>query len=190
MSKPDLKPILSQIVAGDQIAFREVFDMFYPKVYSFALKLTHSTSLAEEIVQEVFVKIWVGRESLSSINYFPSYLYTITRNHAFNVLKKIAIEERIKETLKKELSEAQEDTEDVSRYQDQHGKLVHAVNQLPPQQRLVYSLCHQQGLKYEEVAEQLNISRLTVKTHMQKALRTIRSHFRSTIGLLILLIGL
>jgi RNA polymerase sigma-70 factor (ECF subfamily) len=63
---------------------------------------------------------------------------------------------------------------------DDHQQILNrALDQLPPQQKLVYSLCHQQGLKYEEVAFQLKISRLTVKTHMQQALRAIRSFIKS-----------
>jgi RNA polymerase sigma-70 factor (family 1) len=190
MAYPDLKPTLSRIVNGDEIAFREIFDLFSPKVYGFAMKLTHSAALSEEIVQDVFVKIWVGRESLENVNYFPSYLYTITRNHTFNILKKLAVEERIKKILIRDLAEEQDESQENTLYQEHHHLLVNAVSQLPPQQRLVYSLCHQQGLKYEEVAEQLNISRLTVKTHMQKALRTIRSHFKSTLTLIFILSGL
>lgn len=184
MTHPNLKRILSEVANGDQRAFRQIFDLFSPKVYTFALKLSHSSSTAEEIVQEVFLKIWIAREGLISINYFPSYLYTITRNHTFNILKKLAVEERVKDSLKRELSEIQEEADEVSMYQEYQHILVNAVSQLPPQQRLVYSLCHQKGLKYEEVAQQLNISRLTVKTHMQKALRAIKSNFSNLISLI------
>ncbi len=189
MTLPDIKPILSQVVEGDARAFRKIFDMFSPKVHAFALKLTRSHSLSEEIVQEVFVKIWIGRASLADINYFPSYLYTITRNHTFNVLKKLAMEQRAMVSLSRELSEIADDGDETAYYQEQRNVFVHALNQLPPQQRLVYSLCHQKGLKYEEVARELNISRLTVKTHMQKALRSIKTHLKTAIGLFIFFVN-
>jgi len=186
MNNSNLESVLHRIVKGDQLAFREIFELFSPKVYGFALKLTHSEELAQEVVQEVFMKIWVSRESMSAVNYFPSYLYTVTRNHAFNMLKRLALEQRVKENIRKELSEVEEDAHESSLYRDYHHVLVHAISQLPPQQRLVYSLCHQKGLKYDEVARELNISRLTVKTHMQKALRAIKSHFKAGVTFIVL----
>ncbi len=187
MNSSNLESVLHRVVKGDQLAFREIFESFSPKVYGFALKLTHSEELAQEVVQDVFMKIWVSRESLSTVNYFPSYLYTVTRNHAFNMMKRLALEQRVKENIRKEISEVHEDPQETSVYQDYHHMLVHAISQLPPQQRLVYSLCHQKGLKYDEVARELNISRLTVKTHMQKALRTIKSHFKAGVTFLALI---
>jgi RNA polymerase sigma-70 factor (ECF subfamily) len=191
MTLPDLKPILNQVVEGDTRAFRKIFDLFSPKVHAFALKLTRSQSLSEEIVQEVFVKIWISRSSLASINYFPSYLYTVARNHTFNVLKKIAAEHRAIALLSRELSEIDSDCEEeTARHEAQRNVFSHALDQLPPQQRLVYSLCHQKGLKYEEAARELNISRLTVKTHMQKALRSIKSHLKTSLGFFLMFLNL
>lgn len=177
----DIKYLLSRISEGDESAFSEIFHRYSGKVYAFSLKLTQSETVAEEIVQEVFLKIWVHRTSLVSIEFFPSYLYTITRNHAFNVLKRLAREEHAKAVLEKQLSEAHTETEETIIYQEYQNMIDKVINDLPPQQKLVYSLCHQEGLKYEEVARRLHISRLTVKTHMQQALRTIKSHLSGMI---------
>jgi RNA polymerase sigma-70 factor (ECF subfamily) len=125
------------------------------------------------------MKLWINRESVNTIEQFSAYLFTITRNHTFNLLKKVAIEATAKNYLSKELSEAHRDTEETILYHESQRILNEAVRNLPPQQKLVYSLCHNEGLKYEEVAQRLNISRLTVKTHMQQALRTIKAHFLS-----------
>lgn len=181
--QPKLKNLVDLVAAGDPLAFRELFDRFAGKVHAFALKLTHNDTMAEEIVQEVFLKIWLHREGLSAIDYFPSYLYTITRNHTFNVLKHLAHEAHAKQALGKVLVKTHEETEEAVIYEDYQRLLDRVIDRLPPKQRQVYSLCHQQGLKYEEVAHRLNISRLTVKTHMQQALRTIKTHFSSTLGL-------
>lgn len=187
MTLPDLRHIITHVAEGNAHAFRRIFDAFSPKVYAFALKLTRSEQLSEEIVQEVFLKIWTGRSSLRDINYFPSYLYTITRNHTFNVLKKIATEQRALSLLSRELSEIDTSSEEEgTHYQEQYNIFVKALEKLPPQQRLVYCLCHQEGLKYEEAAQRLNISRLTVKTHMQKALRSLKAHLNTSIGLFML----
>lgn len=177
MTKEGLKHLLLKIADGDQQAFRQIFDCYSSKVFHFTLKLTHSRSISEEVVQDIFMKIWYNRTKLTTVESFTAYLYTITRNHAFNLLKRIAVEANANAKLVAHLPVQHSDTEErvISRdYENLLGKIVDA---LPPQQRKVYSLCHHEGLKYEEAAERLNISRLTVKTHMQSALRTIKSQF-------------
>jgi RNA polymerase sigma-70 factor (family 1) len=177
--------LLNQIAAGDEQAFRQLFEQYSHKVFVFALRLTRSQSVAEEIVQDVFLKIWLHRQELISITYFPSYLYTITRNHSFNILKKIGREVSTREKLGRSLTDVHNETEEAVIYHDYQNILTDAINRLPPQQRLVYSLCHLEGFKYEEVARQLKISRLTVKTHMQQAIRSIKSRVTAAIGLCI-----
>lgn len=175
----DLTLLLNRLASGNEIAFRKVFEEFSPKVYLFALKLTRSRIMAEEIVQEVFLKIWDTRAQLSAIDHFPSYLYVVTRNRCFNALKRIATEERVKNLLISTHTYSHTETEEAIIYKDYQHKLHQIISKLPPQQKMVYSLCHGEGLKYEEAAERLKISRLTVKTHMQQALRTIKSQFSS-----------
>jgi RNA polymerase sigma-70 factor (family 1) len=177
--------LLKLVSAGDQQAFRQVFHVHAPRVYGFALKLTRSQILAEEIVQDVFVKLWIHRESLTGIQHLQAYLHTLTRNHTLNVLKRIALEETAKAVLKRRTTEAHFETEETVNFRESQSRLNRAIDQLPPQQRTVYSLCQNEGLKYEEVAQRLNISRLTVKTHMQQALRALKAHFSGFATLLI-----
>lgn len=177
-----LHDLITRVSEGDAGAFREIFEKYSPKVYAFALKLTQSQSTAEELVQDVFLRIWVGRASLTSIDYFPTYLYTVTRNLALNALKRTAIEERAKAELIRVVPIGHSDTEESIVYRDYQRILNNAIDKLSPQQRNVFSLCHVQGLKYEEAAQKLRISRLTVKTHMQQALRTIKLHVSQMIA--------
>ena len=179
--------LVRRIADGDPIAFREIFEQFSPKVYAFALKLTQSEATAEEIVQEVFMKVWINRESLASINYFPSYIYTITRNLAYNALKRLSLELKAKARMLRDQPHANFETEETVIYHDYQIILKQAIDGLPPQQKLVYGLCHGEGLKYEEAAQRLHISRLTVKTHMQQALRTIKSRFNHLIQVCLLI---
>ena len=173
-----LKPasVVTRVSEGDSAAFNDLFHEFSPRVYGFALKLTHSQSTAEEIVQDVFMKVWINRNSLGRINNFPAYLYTITKNLTFNVLKRISVEQKARAEFTKDFCEENCETEQSIIYRDYQNLLSSAIDRLSPQQKSVYSLCHVEGLKYEEAAEKLHISRLTVKTHMQQAIRNIRSH--------------
>ncbi|MFZ6009554.1 MAG: RNA polymerase sigma-70 factor [Bacteroidota bacterium] len=173
----DIKTLLDQLSRNSAPAFREIFHIHSDQVYAFALRLTKSHSIAEEMVQEVFMKIWINRTSASTIENFNAYLFVITRNLVFNALKRQALEEKAKIVLSQELEKKHHDTEETVIRRDYERLLQETVNHLPPQQRLVYSLCHQEGLRYDEVAQRLKISRLTVKTHMQQALKTIKAQF-------------
>lgn len=177
--------LIYRISEGDPQAFRKMFEEYSPRVHAFALKLTHSSTTAEEMVQDVFMKIWMNRRSLRDIDHFPAYLYAMTRNLTLNVLKRMALEEKAKRSIAKESYGIHSETAEEIMYSDYHHLLTRAIEGLPPQQKLVYSLCHREGLKYEEVAQKLRISRLTVKAHMQQALRNIKSHFRTFIKVLI-----
>ncbi len=143
--------------------------------------------MAEEVVQDVFMKVWMNRESLRDVEYFPAYLSAIAKNHAFNLLKRKALEEQVKLVLQRDLPQSSCETEERVAYRDYNTILKEVVSQMPPQQQKVYKLCHKKGLKYDEVAVKLNISRLTVKTHMQKAIRTIKSHFESVVSTFLLI---
>jgi RNA polymerase sigma-70 factor (family 1) len=180
--------LLAQIAVGDEHAFRILFNTHSSRVYGYALKLTRAQDLAEEIVQDVFMKIWINRFSICEIQNIEAYLIALTRNHTFNALKRIAIEEAAKARLSRKLEQAHHATEEAVNFRESQNILNKALDRLPPQQRIVYSLCREEGLKYEEVAQRLNISRLTVKTHMQQALRTLKSHFTgfATVILLVL----
>lgn len=184
--KDVLDNLLGRIVKGDENAFRQLFDTYSGKVYAFALKLTHSETLAEEIVQDIFLKVWLNRQALSTIIYFPSYLYSITKNHAFNVLKRLTLEANIKAAISLELTEIQHETEGRIVFNEYQRILNEAIEKLPSQQRKVYTLCQLEGLTYEEAATLLNLSRLTVKTHMQHALCFIRGYFNGHLNLWIL----
>jgi RNA polymerase sigma-70 factor (family 1) len=185
----DLNALVKRIVDGDEQAFSIVFLDYSHKIYCYALRLTRSESMAEEIVQEVFMKIWLNKELLVAVEQFEPYLYRTARNHTFNMLRQIAFERNAREAIGKELSESGNEVQETLLLSDDYQLVLdRALDQLPPQQRLVYSLCHQQGLKYEEVAGQLNISRLTVKTHMQQALRTIRNFIKSGVTAFIVLL--
>jgi RNA polymerase sigma-70 factor (family 1) len=186
----DTKTLLDQLSKSDEQAFRQLFHLYSDRVYSFSLRLTRSGITAEEMVQEVFLKIWVNRKSISSIEDFPSYLFIVTKNLTLNSLKRRALEEKAKITLVRELARKHNDTEETVIYRDYEQLLKETVSHLPPQQRLVYSMCHQEGLQYEEVAQRLKISRLTVKTHMQQALKTIKTQFARVIQVSLLFISI
>lgn len=169
--------LIRLVSEGDEQAFRKIFDHHKDRLYNYALRITDKEELAEEIVMDAFLKIWINRVELTAINRVDSYLYTLVRNHAFNAIKRMAHEAVIIKELSKRNTEYQDCTEETVIYNDYQRLLNRAVNQLPPQQRLVYSLNRDEGLKYNEIAIQLKVSKNTVKGHLKKALSTLRIVF-------------
>jgi len=169
--------LLSLISNGNEIAFRKIFNHYSDRLYTYALKITDNEELAEEIVMDAFMKIWNNRKELSLVHHFDSYLYKIVRNHALTAIKRRAHESLIINHLSLIKTEYQDCTEETVVYNEYRHILSEAVNQLPPQQRLVYSLSRDEGLKYDEIADQLNLSKNTVKAHLKKALYTLRVVF-------------
>lgn len=170
------KELLQLASTGDAKAFSLIFHRYSAKTYSYALKIVKSDTLAEEITQEVFVKIWNLEAQLSSIENLDAYLRVLTRNHTLKVLRRLALEIKASRMMAHTYQEEHNETEEYIIFKDSEKILNQAIEKLPAQQKLVYQLCHQEGLKYEEVAEKLNISKLTVKTHMQHALRFLRNY--------------
>lgn len=169
--------LLYLVSEGNEQAFRKIFDHYRDKLYNYALRITDNEELAEEIVMDAFLKIWCNRTDLCVINRFDSYLYTVVRNQAFNAIKRMAHESAIIKELSLCNTEYQDFTEEAVIYNDYQHLLNNAVNQLPPQQKLVYSLSRDEGLKYDEIAEQLDISKNTVKAHLKKAVSSLRIVF-------------
>jgi len=168
----DIKSLLLCVSEGDENAFNVLFRAYYPRISSFAMRLTRSEITAQETVQEVFIKIWLKRNALRSINNFDAYLFAIVRNHVYNILRRQALEIQARTLLQSEMNIAVSGEEDPLFEKKQLLRRV--IDGLPLQQRKVLQLCRLQGLKYQEAAELLNISQLTVKAHLQQALRNIR----------------
>jgi RNA polymerase sigma factor (sigma-70 family) len=170
--------ILAKIAEGDQHAFTILFNHYQRDVFVHSKRLTPSEDHALEVVQNIFIKIWVGRERLKTINNFGGYLNRIVRNHVFDVLKQIAHETESHLKFQEVNTEIDDSTGHLLDYKDAVTILNDALSDLAPQQKLTYQLCHQEGMKYEEAALKMNISTETVRAHMKQALRKIRVHFR------------
>lgn len=173
------KALLLQVAAGDETAFGTLFHAWRDKLYFFLLRITSSPETAEDVLQDVFVKLWVNRQSLVSIDHFSAYLYRMTQNHAINGMRRMSLETLVLCDLRREAITDGQPADEALLFKQMQEKLKEVINSLPPQQRLVYTLSREKGLKQDEIARQLNISISTVKNHMTQALRTIREHLGS-----------
>lgn len=174
------KELLLQMSYGNETAFRQIFASYRNKVYSFAMHLTQSTVVSEEITQDVFLKLWQSRAQLVHVHHFSPYLRTIVRNTAYTYLKKMAAEKivlaAIPETV---LPVTDAATEQQLGLKECQHLLQQAIAQLPNQQKRVYLLSRENGLQYNEIASSLHLSVNTVKDYMKQALHFIRRYMGS-----------
>jgi RNA polymerase sigma-70 factor (ECF subfamily) len=178
--------LLLLVAEGDEKAFRQLFDHYWNKIYSVALTLTKSTALSEEIVQDVFLKIWLKREQLPSVEKFDGFLFTVAKNHIYNELRKKTMEQPFVEHLEQHFLESSALPEQIMVLKETKQLIDKAVQQLPDQQRAVFELSRNEGLDYTTIADQLGISRSTVKNHMTKALQFLRQYLNAHRGELVL----
>jgi RNA polymerase sigma-70 factor (ECF subfamily) len=130
--------------------------------------------MAQEVTQEIFIKIWRHRESLSAVEQPEAYLLTIAARHTLDQIKKSLNESKMLQRLSARSASTHTDPEELLLLKDTEEMIQRAVDRLPPQQKAVYTLSRQQHLSYEEIGVELNISPSTVRNHLVKALAAIR----------------
>jgi RNA polymerase sigma-70 factor (ECF subfamily) len=168
------KTLIESIRKGDASAFNEIYSYYFPNVYSFSYKFLKSKELAQECTQLTFIKIWEGRDQLNSDLSFRSYLFTICKNCILKVIEKAARENKFKELIVREYGKVS--MEETSNTEDLDKIARQALEQLPPQRKIIFQLCKIEGHTYQEVALRLGISIGTVRDHMFKATKTIRRY--------------
>lgn len=173
--------LLKRIAQDDEKAFRIIFDRYKKRFYGAALKMSRSPDIAEEIVQEVFLTLWLRRSTLAEVENPASYLLTIAYNSISHQFRKMAREKRVKERLIERMSMSECSTEKIIEEKENRQLLQNIICQLPTQQQLIYRLSKQDSLNRNEIAEQLHISPNTVKNHLLKAMKYIKTHFKGAL---------
>lgn len=172
----DEQQLLVQIAEGDTRAFQKIYDEYRNQIYSFSFKFLHREELAQELVQDVFTKIWLVRTSLAGVQNIGGFLYTVARNMALSRLRRMATEQQAYHQIGKSMSESNLTDDDVL-HRDYQKLLKQVIETLPTQQKAVYLMSREQGMSRQEIAEALNISPNTVKAHLSAATDTLRTWF-------------
>ena len=171
------------------MAFTEIYDRFHRPVFRYLISLVKIEEQAEDLVHEVFLKVWERRESLSIKGAFTPYLFRICHNKAIDEIRKIATDRKLQADLLKAYESQTATTPHSASELYRFDNLVEeALDALSPQRRKVYELCRQNGKSYNEAAAEMGIAPSTVKEHMTKALATLRQIVRSRGELTIILI--
>jgi RNA polymerase sigma-70 factor, ECF subfamily len=169
------KTVIEGMKNGDMASFDIIYRTYSKRLFGFVLQIIKNDSDAEEIVQEVFIRIWESRRQIDSFSLFDSYLFTIAYNKTISLIRKRLSEKKYIDYVKslQNISETPEPY-DESEFNKLSEHVNSLVDQLPPRQKQVFKLHRQEGLAYQEIAEKMNISKNTVENHMAKALKFLR----------------
>ena len=174
-STPSDRELVGRIRAGDERALEIVFRAHFAGMASFVQRFVHGGDVAEELVQDIFLKIWSRREQLAEIESLRTYLFRAARNQALNYLRRERLERRWQEEhADDEEAEAFSSTDDSASERELSAAVQAAVSRLPPRCREVFLLSRDGGLTYAEIAATLGISVKTVETQMGRALKFLR----------------
>jgi len=184
-NEPD---ILKRMAAGDQGAFAQLFDRYRTQLFQFTFEMTKSAADAEDIVQEIFAKIWINRERIATLGHASSYIYTMTRNHTFDVLRKIARDEASIRRNWNNMQNGSADGESLLREKENAEILRQALALVPEIKQRIFYMSREEGLSHSQIACELGLSRSRIKNIIVEMHRFIREYLsRYAVSTLLLL---
>ncbi len=176
---------------GDMAAFDAVYNKYCHKLHEFVLMYLKQEEDAEEIVQEVFIKIWESRGNIDVYASFESFLFTVAYNATMSLLRKRVSETKSREYLKSlQQIDSAEQVIDEIQFKELNHKVQSLLKQLTPRQKEIYLLSRDEGLTHKEIAQKLNISESTVNNHLVATLKYLKSHIDSSLAVNILFLCL
>jgi len=169
--------IFQRIAQGDAQAFAAFYEGYAVKLAFYVSRFLGSDLWAEEIVQDTFLKLWSIRETIGEVEYPAGFVYRMIANRAKDHLKRQEHEIKLQQHMARYLQQANTNTtQEQVDYQMSEKLFRTAIGQLPAQRALVYKMRHEQGLSYEEIARELDLSRHTVRNQLNLALQNIRTY--------------
>jgi RNA polymerase sigma-70 factor, ECF subfamily len=178
-----------RIKLGDEQAFELFFRKYNVRLCAFANKFLDNPEEAQEVVQDMFVKIWEERDEIDPENSLKSYVFKIVQNLSINRLRRRKVESRYADIYRLVYIENQEFSAHESLLaRELESHIVHSIKKLPTECRKVFELSRSEGLKYREIAKTLHISVKTVEAQMSKALRSLRIELTDYITLVLIIL--
>lgn len=177
--------LIERFKDGDQSAFEMIFRFYYPGLVLFATQYVMYKEDAEEIVEDFFIRVWQKKQQINQADSLKPYFFTSIKNSSLNFLYK----KKNKDNLIQKMIQLSQNNllyqPDVFVISDLQEAIRKAIGSLPPKCREVFILCRINGLKNEDVAVKLNLSKRTVETHVSNALKQLRIELKDYMGLLV-----
>lgn len=170
-----LVKLLSQ---RNEQAFQKIFEKYRDDIYTYAKALLHSEEAAQEVVQEVFMRIWLKAEELDPDLNFKSFLFTMCRNLCFDSLRKLANSRKLSQELLHTSDTYHDSVQETMLSEDYQQLRQQAIDKLPPKRKLIFQMSRDREMTYEEISKELGITISTVKSQMTKAIEHMRTHVK------------
>ena len=176
----EIKALLKAVVIdNDEAAYKKLFVSLYETLYHFSFSILKSSEEAEEIVSDVFIKIWEKKEALLRVNSPKFYFYTVAKNLSLNRLKKLKKDSQFSiDKWALQMHSYTFNPEELIISQEGTIRITQAISDLPPRCKLIFKLVKEDGLKYKEVAELLHLSVKTIEAQMAIALRKVANYLK------------
>lgn len=185
-NKLDLDQIIKELAKDNEAPLKELFDFYYPRLYNFSKSFLKIEDQIDDILQEVFIKIWQNRKRIRSAATFNSFIFTITRNLLLNELRSQVNNEKTKDEIRNLSIAGEYSSMRQIEYRDLKEKVEVIVNELPARQKEIFTLSRIEGLSHKEIAEKLGIKTKTVEYHITHSVRYLKERLKE-MGLMCLL---
>ena len=185
------KELVKLLKKGDMMAFDAIYNQYCKRLYGFVLRYIKQEADVDEIVQDVFFKIWKARSAIDIYSSFESFLFTVAYNSTISLLRKRTNEKKYLDHLReRQQIEQSVDLIEEIQYNELNEKVKSLLNELTPRQKEIFQLSRYEGLSHDEIATKLNISANTVKHHLVAALSFLRSNIESSLMVNLLFVSL
>ena len=193
MSTIDLhteKELLLQVANGDEAAYKTLFTLYWDRIYSTALVFTKSREMSQDLAQDVFARIWIKRQKLKDVLRFDSFLFITARNLILDRLRQKVLTCEYEVTLAEYFRDSSLIPCNKVELKEMEEIIHRGVHDLPKQQQTAFNLSRFQGLRHEEIAIQMGISKESVKSHIVRAISSLRKYVAARTAQMILLLWL
>ena len=180
--------LLDRLIKGDESAFNALYEAYSKPMYLRIMYLIKDSDETDDLVQELFIRIWVNRKGLDIERSFQSYMYTVAQNLVYNYFRKVAHDQSLIQSLLLKGVGRYLNGEELLENKEGAELLQRAIDQLTPQKKQVFNLCKIEGKSYEETSQIMGISIATVNSHMTKSIQSIKEYLLKHQELSILLI--
>lgn len=169
-----LQQLQQQIARGDQRSFEDLYRLFYARLFNFALLYVHKREIVEEVVNDVMINIWNKQQTLQQVQNLETYIFAAVRNRSLNYMSTYSAWHVMPDDTQEQGAIINfNDPEKELEWKEINFRLNQAIDQLPEQCRTVFKLIKEEGFRYKQVAEILNISPRTVETQLFRAIKKL-----------------
>ena len=180
----DLKDITDQKLAllirsEEKDAFHELFNRYAPRIYKFAFSYLKNRSDAEEIVQNVFLKIWEKRSSINASENIKAFIFTVTANKIYDFIRRKNLEHRFHNHTILNQGNHENNSWNSIVYKEVQQTISNLANKLPSQQQKVFNLSKMEGLTNDEIAMKMGLSKRTVENDLYRAVSFLKQNFKN-----------